>query len=194
MYGTTTNPFARTSCHCRSLNIGDTNHLTPSLHHGQRPKDAHCNLSIAAGLVHRHARSVMKITLPNTTKQIFEKSVVQSIMQMTVNQGGAGLGIPYQDPVICLTLVSHILCITPLRQSHLPLMRRALPSVVAVYPHQILICKQGVRDTLVPSKMCGTCASTPEFCLHDLYKTQGNHSQMMSYYYIWCCTILGPIS
>ncbi|EDR02653.1 uncharacterized protein LACBIDRAFT_332149 [Laccaria bicolor S238N-H82] len=64
------------------------------------------------------------------------------------SQGGAGPGIPYRDPVICLTLVSHILCITPLRRSHLPLMRRASQSVVAVYPRQILICKQGVRDTL----------------------------------------------
>ncbi|EDR06792.1 uncharacterized protein LACBIDRAFT_328523 [Laccaria bicolor S238N-H82] len=41
MYGTTTNPFARTlCCHC-GLNIGNTDYLMSLLHHGQRPKDAH---------------------------------------------------------------------------------------------------------------------------------------------------------
>ncbi|EDR06593.1 uncharacterized protein LACBIDRAFT_328856 [Laccaria bicolor S238N-H82] len=47
--------------------------------------------------------------------------------------------------------IGFILCITPLRPSQLFLMRRASQSVqivVAVYPHQILICKQGVRETL----------------------------------------------
>ncbi|EDR01464.1 uncharacterized protein LACBIDRAFT_333202 [Laccaria bicolor S238N-H82] len=47
--------------------------------------------------------------------------------------------------------IGFILCITPLRQSQLFLMWRASQSVqivVAMYPHQILICKQGVQETL----------------------------------------------